>query len=46
MKFKIDDKIFEKFPELNIGIIVTNGIDNKGSVDDIHKLMKEKEGGI
>ena len=30
MKFKIDSKIFEKFPELNIGLVIAKNIDNKG----------------
>jgi len=28
MKFKIEDKIFEKYPSLNIGIVIAKGIDD------------------
>src|SRR3989338_1576823 len=42
MKFKIDSKIFEKFPDLNIGIVTANGIDNKGNNENILNLIKEK----
>ncbi len=43
MKFKIDSKIFEKFPELNIGIVTVKGIDNTGSNEEIMNLIREKE---
>ncbi|MCF7871730.1 hypothetical protein K9L97_01735 [Candidatus Woesearchaeota archaeon] len=42
MKFKIDSKIFEQFPDLNIGIVTAKGIDNKGNNEDILNLIKEK----
>ncbi|MFH1448508.1 MAG: phenylalanine--tRNA ligase beta subunit-related protein [Candidatus Micrarchaeota archaeon] len=45
MKFKIDSKIFEKFPDLNIGIVTAKGIDNQGNnkeiIDQISENMKE-----
>ena len=43
MKFKIDSEILEKFPELNIGIVVVKGIDNAGSNEGILNLIKERE---
>lgn len=43
MEFKIDSKIFEKFPDLNIGIVVAKGIDNNGSNEEIINLIREKE---
>lgn len=43
MKFKIDTKIFEKFPGLNIGIVIARNIDNHGSSDEIMHLIREKE---
>lgn len=43
MKFKIDNQIFEKFPELVIGVVVAKGIDNKGESEEITKLIREKE---
>jgi len=43
MKLKIDTKIFEKFPELKIGIVTARGIDNLGLSDEIMQLIREKE---
>ena len=45
MKFKINSKILEKFPDLNIGIVSAKGIDNQGKneeiIDQISEKMKE-----
>jgi len=43
MKFKIDAKIFETFPGLNIGVVIAMGIDNSGTNDEIIQLIQEKE---
>jgi DNA/RNA-binding domain of Phe-tRNA-synthetase-like protein len=43
MKLKIDTKIFEKFPELKIGIVTARSIDNIGLSDEIMQLIREKE---
>ncbi|MBL7169780.1 MAG: hypothetical protein ISS48_02080 [Candidatus Aenigmarchaeota archaeon] len=43
MEFKISDEIFERFPGLNIGIVVARGIDNLGESEEITKLIREKE---
>jgi len=43
MKFKIDSKIFEKFPELNIGLVIAKNIDNKGINNKIIELIRNKE---
>ncbi|MFC1722735.1 B3/4 domain-containing protein [Nanoarchaeota archaeon] len=43
MKFKIDSRIFEKFPDLNIGIVTAKGIDNKGINEEIINQIREKE---
>ena len=43
MKLKIDTKIFEKFPELKIGVVTANNIDNRGVSDEIMQLIREKE---
>ena len=42
MKFKIDSKIFEKFPDLNIGIVTAKGIDNRGNNEDIINQISER----
>jgi len=42
MKFKIDQKIFQSFPELNLGIVIGKGIDNSGTNEEVMKLIREK----
>ena len=46
MKFKISKKILEKFPELNIGVLVVQDIDNSGSNKAITKLLRKQESEI
>lgn len=44
MKLKIDDKIIERYPTLNIGIIVAKGINNTGEDSDVlSQLTKQSE---
>ncbi len=43
MKFTIDQKIFEKFPGLNIGIIIARGVDNTGIEEEIQNRLREEE---
>ena len=43
MKFKIDSAIFEKFPGLNIGLVVVKGIDNTGINDEAMGMIREQE---
>jgi len=43
MKFKIDTRIFEKFPGLKIGVVTARNIDNHGFNDEIMQLIREKE---
>ena len=42
MKFKIDSKILEQFPGLNIGIVVAKGINNAAIKDEIMDLIREE----
>jgi len=42
-KVEITQKILEKFPKLNIGVLIARGIDNKGEDKVIQKLLKEIE---
>jgi DNA/RNA-binding domain of Phe-tRNA-synthetase-like protein len=42
MKFKIDSKILEQFPGLNIGIVVAKGINNAAINDEIMDLIREE----
>ncbi|MFH1239672.1 MAG: phenylalanine--tRNA ligase beta subunit-related protein [Candidatus Diapherotrites archaeon] len=43
MKFKIDSKIFEQFPGLNIGYVIAKNLDNSGRVEEIQKQIREQE---
>jgi DNA/RNA-binding domain of Phe-tRNA-synthetase-like protein len=46
MKFKIDDKIFEKYPTLNIGVVIVKGIDNRGESPDALSMLSEQSSSI
>ena len=46
MKFKIDDKIFEQYPSLNIGIVVAKEIDNTGESPDALSMLSEQSDSI
>ncbi len=39
MKFRIDEKVFEKVPELTIGLVVAEGIDNTKSVEKVDTML-------
>ena len=43
MKFIIDQKIFEKWPEVKIGVLVLGGINNLGHNKEILKLLRDEE---
>lgn len=43
MRFRIDPKIFEKFPEVVIGVVVVCGADNSGVDDELTTLLQEQE---
>lgn len=46
MKFKIDRRIFEKFPGLTIGVVVCKNIDNSGDQEEVQKEIKAQEDSI
>jgi DNA/RNA-binding domain of Phe-tRNA-synthetase-like protein len=46
MKFKIKEEIFEKFPGLNIGVLVVKGINNQGKNEEVLQLIQKKESEI
>lgn len=46
MKFTVDPKIFEKFPGVEIGVIVATGINNKGNNNEILALLRQEEGQV
>jgi DNA/RNA-binding domain of Phe-tRNA-synthetase-like protein len=43
MKFTIDKAVLDKFPGLNIGLLVVKGIDNKGEAPEVMELIRQKE---
>jgi len=43
MKFKINKEIFEKFPDLIIGVVVARNINNKGINQNIIDLIRKEE---
>jgi lysyl-tRNA synthetase class 2 len=43
MKFEIESDIFERFPGLNIGIVIARQINNQGRNDELMGLIREKE---
>lgn len=43
MKISISSEVLEKFPGLNIGVLIAKGINNAGKDDKITKLLEETE---
>lgn len=43
MKFKISNKIIEKYPKLEVGIVICKDIDNSSYNEEIQKLMRNIE---
>ncbi|MBW3004790.1 hypothetical protein KY310_03080 [Candidatus Woesearchaeota archaeon] len=43
MKFKIDSQIIEKFPGVNIGLVIVKGIDNAGKNEEINQVLRSAE---
>ena len=43
MKFSIKKMVFDRFPDLNVGVIVATNIHNKGEDEEIKKLLEEVE---
>lgn len=46
MKFKIDHKIFEKFPGLTIGVLICKNLNNFGTLEEVQKEIREQENNI
>lgn len=46
MKFKVDEKLFQKFPTLTIGLVIAKGINNKGEIQKIQQILRKEEGEI
>jgi lysyl-tRNA synthetase class 2 len=43
MKFSVHSDIFDRFPGLNLGMVVVSGIDNRGQSEDLQRKTREKE---
>jgi len=43
MQFKINKEIFEKYPELVVGVVVARGINNEGKAQEVLDLTRERE---
>jgi lysyl-tRNA synthetase class 2 len=43
MKFCVDDQIFEKFPELVLGIVIAKHLDNRGSAEELRALISDQQ---
>ena len=43
MKFSIDQKIFEKFPDLTVGVVAVRGVDNAGEQAEVVGLLRVRE---
>ncbi len=43
VKFIVSKDIFDKFPDLSIGVVVAKSIDNIGTNEEIISLIREKE---
>lgn len=46
MNFKIDRKIFERFPGLTIGFVICKDLDNSGNPEEIQKKIRNQENNI
>lgn len=43
MRFQINNKILEKFPRLNVAVLVCNEIDNQGKAKELIKFIRSRE---
>ncbi|MEK7111419.1 MAG: phenylalanine--tRNA ligase beta subunit-related protein [Patescibacteria group bacterium] len=43
MKFRIDQKIFEQYPEVLLGVVVLHNVNNKGEGEGLSQLLRETE---
>tara|TARA_Y100000310_G_scaffold336392_1_gene420807 strand:- start:645 stop:1346 length:702 start_codon:yes stop_codon:yes gene_type:complete len=46
MNFKIDPAILEKFPDLNIGIVLAKNINNLGQNEELLEILKQQQATI
>ncbi len=43
MRFSVDNRIFEKFPDLCLGVVFAKGIDNRGAPDELWPLISAEQ---
>ena len=43
MKFKVDNKIFEKFQGLTIGVVICKNLNNSGNLEEVQKELRKIE---
>jgi DNA/RNA-binding domain of Phe-tRNA-synthetase-like protein len=43
LKFSVDSKVFNKFPDLGLGVVVVKDIDNRDPADALFPLIMEEE---
>ena len=43
MRFKIDNKIFEKFQGLTIGVVICKNLNNSGNLEEVQKELRKIE---
>ncbi len=43
MKLRIERQIFEKFPGLNLGVVIARQIDNHGKNDELARMIRKRE---
>ncbi len=46
MKFSVDPKIFQLFPELRLGVVIAEEIHNAGTDDQVQELLRKAESDI
>ncbi|MGD2245617.1 MAG: phenylalanine--tRNA ligase beta subunit-related protein [Candidatus Aminicenantes bacterium] len=43
MKLRIERQIFDKFPGLNLGVVIARQIENHGKSDELMRMMRDRE---
>jgi lysyl-tRNA synthetase class 2 len=43
MRFYVDDQIFAKFPELYLGVVIAEGLDNRGVAVELRALISDQQ---
>lgn len=46
MNFRIDNQVFEKFPGLNVGVVIALGVDNSIPLGEVQEKIRDEEARI